>query len=93
MVELIHATGKSGFHFVDEAAPPALMKEIALEIVRRKLVGTWWANIRFEQSFTPDLCRLLKASGCIAVRVVQCFRSVTGEDEERCHRRASKTSI
>ncbi len=67
MEELVKATGESGFHFVDEAAPPALMKEIALEIIRRKLVVTWWANIRFEQSFTPDLCRLLKASGCIAV--------------------------
>lgn len=65
--ELVQSTGESGFHFVDEAAPPALMKEIALEIIRRKLVVTWWANIRFEQSFSPDLCRLLKASGCIAV--------------------------
>jgi hypothetical protein len=28
---------------------------------------TWWTNIRFEKSFSRDLCRLLKASGCIAV--------------------------
>lgn len=28
---------------------------------------TWWTNIRFEKSFTKDLCLLLKASGCIAV--------------------------
>ena len=28
---------------------------------------TWWGNIRFEPAFTPDLCRLLAASGCIAV--------------------------
>lgn len=67
MEELIAQTGNNGFHFVDEAAPPALMREVALEILRRNLVVTWWTNIRFEKSFTLDLCRLLKASGCIAV--------------------------
>jgi hypothetical protein len=67
MEELIAQTGESGFHFVDEAAPPALMREVALEILRRELVVTWWTNIRFEKSFTSDLCFLLKLSGCIAV--------------------------
>jgi len=67
MEEMIAQTGENGFHFVDEAAPPALMKALALEILRRKLVVTWWTNIRFEKSFTKDLCLLLKASGCIAV--------------------------
>ena len=67
MEELIEKTGENGFHFVDEAAPPALMREVALEILRRKLVVTWWTNIRFEKSFTRDLCFLLKLSGCIAV--------------------------
>ncbi len=67
MEELILQTGQNGFHFVDEAAPPALMRELALEIIRRKLVVSWWTNIRFEKSFTRDLCVLLKTSGCIAV--------------------------
>ncbi|WP_300675319.1 radical SAM protein [Soonwooa sp.] len=67
MEELIESTQNTGFHFVDEAAPPALMREVALEILKRKLSVTWWTNIRFEKSFTFDLCRLLKASGCIAV--------------------------
>lgn len=67
MEELIATTGETGFHFVDEAAPPALMREVALEILRRKLVVTWWTNIRFEKSFTRDLCFLLKLSGCVAV--------------------------
>ncbi|MBV2195515.1 MAG: radical SAM protein [Flavobacterium sp.] len=67
MEELITQTGENGFHFVDEAAPPALMREVALEIIKRKLVVTWWTNIRFEKSFTADLCLLLKESGCIAV--------------------------
>ena len=67
MEEMIAQTGQNGFHFVDEAAPPALMKALALEILRRKLSVTWWTNIRFEKSFTRDLCLLLKSSGCIAV--------------------------
>ncbi|HRG17710.1 MAG TPA: radical SAM protein [Flavobacterium lutivivi] len=67
MEELIAQTGETGFHFVDEAAPPSLMRDVALEIIRRNLVVTWWTNIRFEKSFTIDLCKLLQLSGCIAV--------------------------
>lgn len=67
MERIIAQTGQSGFHFVDEAAPPRLMRDMALEILRRDLTVTWWANIRFEKAFTPDLCRLLARSGCIAV--------------------------
>ncbi len=67
MEELIAQTGQNGFHFVDEAAPPKLLKEVALEILRRKLTVVWWTNIRFEKTFTHDLSKLLKASGCIAV--------------------------
>ncbi len=65
--EIIAQTGETGFHFVDEAAPPALMRALSLEIIKRNLIVTWWANIRFEKSFTRDLCLLLKAAGCIAV--------------------------
>lgn len=63
---IIIQTGHTGFHFVDEAAPPALLRDLSIEILRRKLSVTWWANIRFEKSFTSDLCRLLSAAGCIA---------------------------
>ncbi|MCW3121643.1 MAG: hypothetical protein JWQ38_1135 [Flavipsychrobacter sp.] len=65
--EITAQTGQTGFHFVDEAAPPALMRALAIEIIRRKITISWWTNIRFEKSFTRDLCLLLKASGCIAV--------------------------
>jgi hypothetical protein len=65
--EIIKQTEQSGFHFVDEAAPPVLMRELALEILRRNLTIVWWTNIRFDKTFTADLCRLLKASGCIAI--------------------------
>jgi len=64
---VIAQTGQTGFHFVDEAAPPAVLKELALELLRRRISISWWINIRFEQAFTEDLCRLLAASGCIAV--------------------------
>lgn len=65
--EIIAQTGQRGFHFVDEAAPPALMRDLAIELIRRGLVITWWTNIRFEKRFSPDMCRLLRASGCVAV--------------------------
>ncbi len=64
---IIEQTGQNGFHFVDEAAPPTLLRELAIEIIRRRITVVWWTNIRFEKNFTEDLCRLLAASGCIAV--------------------------
>ena len=64
---IVKETGQSGFHFVDEAAPPKSLKALAAELSRRKLPISWWGNIRFEKSFTPELCRQLADSGCIAV--------------------------
>jgi len=64
---LVEETGESGFHFVDEAAPPSRLADLALELLDRGRIISWWGNIRFEESFTPDFCRLLAASGCIAV--------------------------
>lgn len=64
---LVRQTGQTGFHFVDEAAPPLQLRDLALELLRRGTEISWWGNIRFEKTFTPDLCRLLAASGCIAV--------------------------
>jgi len=67
MESLIAETGQTGFHFVDEAAPPAMLKALSEEILHRGLVVTWWGNIRFEKSFTPALCELMAAAGCVAV--------------------------
>jgi radical SAM superfamily enzyme YgiQ (UPF0313 family) len=64
---LIAETGRRTFHFVDEAAPPAALKALAIALLERGMQISWWGNIRFEEAFTPDLCRLLAASGCIAV--------------------------
>ncbi len=65
--EVLAHTGQSGVHFVDEAAPPAAMRDLAIELLARGTVVSWWTNIRFEKAFTRDLCRLLVASGLIAV--------------------------
>jgi hypothetical protein len=67
MEEVMAQTGQTGFHLVDEAAPPKLMRQLAETILARGLTVTWWGNIRFEPAFTPDLCRLLVASGLVAV--------------------------
>ncbi len=65
--QIIHQTGKTGFHFTDEAAPPKLLKDVATELVKRKIQLTWWTNVRFEKAFDDGLCGLLAHSGCIAV--------------------------
>lgn len=64
---LVAETSQTGFHFVDEAAPPAALRAIAQRIVDRQLSVTWWGNIRFEKAFTPALTALLARSGCVAV--------------------------
>jgi len=64
---VIAETQQTGFHFVDEAAPPKTLKALAAEVKKRKLAISWWGNIRFEKSFTPALCQELADSGCIAV--------------------------
>jgi radical SAM superfamily enzyme YgiQ (UPF0313 family) len=64
---IVEETGHTGFHFVDEAAPPKGLRAMAEELQRRNLAISWWGNIRFEKSFTPELCLQLADSGCIAV--------------------------
>jgi radical SAM superfamily enzyme YgiQ (UPF0313 family) len=64
---LIAETGQTGFHLVDEAAPPAGMRALAMRLKAEQLSITWWGNIRFEKTFTPELCALLAEAGCVAV--------------------------
>lgn len=65
--QLIEETGQTGFHFVDEAAPPKALFALAKRLIERGVVISWWGNIRFEKTFTPERCQLLADSGCIAV--------------------------
>lgn len=64
---IVRETGQTGFHFVDEAAPPKALKALSAEILQRGLSISWWGNIRFEKTFSPELCRQLADSGCIAI--------------------------
>jgi len=64
---LVRETGQTGFHFVDEAAPPAMLRALAERLIERQVAITWWGNIRFEKNFTPELVELLARSGCVAV--------------------------
>jgi len=65
--QIVKETGQTGFHFVDEAAPPKALKALAEELIRRNVHISWWGNIRFEKTFTPELAELLADSGCIAM--------------------------
>ncbi len=101
--KLIQETGETGFHFVDEAAPPALLKALALKLIEKNIVISWWGNIRFEKTFTPELCQLLAKSGCIAVsgglevasdRLLKLMqKGVTFEQVSRVTRAFSETGI
>ncbi|MFH1013530.1 MAG: B12-binding domain-containing radical SAM protein, partial [Thermoplasmatota archaeon] len=65
--EVVAQTGQTGFHFVDEALPPKVLRKLAAELLHRDLSLTWWGNIRFEPAFTDDFIEELAAAGCIAV--------------------------
>ena len=103
MESLIAETGNTGFHFVDEAAPPALLRKLAEEILARGLVVTYWTNVRFDKTYTPELCYLLAKSGCIAVsgglevaspRVLKLInKGVTIESATECMRNLSDNGI
>ncbi|HET9621337.1 MAG TPA: radical SAM protein [Kofleriaceae bacterium] len=64
---MIEETGQTGFHFVDEAAPPAALRALAERLIARGVTITWWGNVRFEKAFTPELTALLARSGCVAI--------------------------
>lgn len=64
---LIAETGQTGFHFVDEAAPPKALFALASKLIEQDIVISWWGNIRFEKTFSAEKCQLLADSGCIAI--------------------------
>ena len=67
MESLIRETGQTGFHFVDEAAPPAMLKKLSERLLARDVTATWWGNIRFDTFFTREVCELMARAGCVAV--------------------------
>ncbi len=67
MERIAAQTGRTGFHFVDEALPPKLLREVSEEIIKRGLAVSFWGNIRFEKAYTAELCDLLAEAGMVAV--------------------------
>lgn len=67
MEKMILQTGSTGFHFVDEAGPPALLKQVSQEIIKRGLKVSWWGNLRFDTHFDESLAQLMADAGCVAV--------------------------
>ncbi|WP_452228765.1 B12-binding domain-containing radical SAM protein [Lacinutrix sp. MEBiC02404] len=65
--KIIKDTGITGFHFVDEAAPPKMLRALSKALIDRNVKITWWTNIRFEKTFDFELCEVMAKSGCIAV--------------------------
>ena len=64
---MIAETGQTGFHLVDEAAPPSALSALAQRLIERNVEITWWGNVRFEKAFTPELAQLLARAGCVAI--------------------------
>jgi len=54
---IVRETGQTGFHFVDEAAPPKSLKALATELIDRNAGISWWGNIRFEKNLHPGTVR------------------------------------
>lgn len=59
--------GVPGIHLVDEAAPPAALRDFALENLRAGDPLVFWGNIRYEKVFSRDLADLLSHGGLRAV--------------------------
>ncbi len=88
--QLIAETGCRGFHFVDEAAPPAALKSLALALLEQGITISWWGNIRFEDSLfagsvpPPVSLGLHRNDGGTGSGI----RPSAGKDQERDYRRS-----
>ena len=62
-----HSSAVRGVHLVDEAAPPAALRDFALENLKASQPLVFWGNIRYEKVFTRDLADVLSHGGLRAV--------------------------
>ncbi len=67
MKSLSNENGISGFHFVDEAAPPAVLRKLSEALIQGQYKFSWWGNIRFDKIFTPEMTELMADGGCVAI--------------------------
>ncbi len=66
ILRLQRETGESGFHFVDEAMPPSIMRRLAERLVHAKANISWRGNVRFESALIP-IAPVVAASGCVGI--------------------------
>ncbi|MGC3972823.1 MAG: hypothetical protein QM771_00365 [Nitrospira sp.] len=52
---LIEETGQRGFHFVNEAAPPAALKALALRLLETNQTISWWGTSDLRKRFRRTL--------------------------------------
>lgn len=62
-----HDSEVCGVHLVDEAAPPAALRDFALENVKASRPLVFWGNIRYEKVFSRDLADVVSHGGLRAV--------------------------
>ncbi|MCL2094377.1 MAG: radical SAM protein [Treponema sp.] len=67
LVAQAELTGRRGVHFCDEAAPAWALVEFALLNRQAGLPLSFWGNIRYDRSFTPDVAAILGAGGLVGV--------------------------
>lgn len=65
--QMVDETGIHYFHFVDEAAPPALLRILSERLIAEGPKIHWHTNIRFEKSYDPHLASLMAEAGCWAI--------------------------
>ena len=65
LLEQAKKSGVYGVHFVDEAAPPKMLEDVAS--LNKDKALTFWGNIRFEKAFSRDLADILAKGGLIGV--------------------------
>jgi radical SAM superfamily enzyme YgiQ (UPF0313 family) len=67
LVKQAELTGIHGVHLVDEAAPVSSLVQLAELNRDAGLPLTFWGNVRFEKTFTPDVAALLASGGLIGI--------------------------
>lgn len=103
MKRIAKQTGSRGFHFVDEAAPPALLRVLSERLIADHSSFVWWGNLRFDKQFDPGLTAMMAEAGCVAVtgglevasaRVLKLInKGVTIEDAARVTANFSRAKI
>lgn len=63
---MVAETGDTGFHFVDEAMPPALLARLARRLIDEEISIAWWGNVRFDAALA-EMAPLLAESGCVGL--------------------------